>query len=139
MKPSEFMKLPLEERRRIMREQCDEELVRHYEEEGYSARRTMSRIEDRAERVATEWASSELAQSLANFYECSATTFLGQQSTFQAHIDGQNTGYKNGFIAGARAALEEARINAIEIKKGVKVVELSHLEDLFKEEDHEQR
>lgn len=56
------------------------------------------------EQLAEEWARSETAQTLANYYEVAVTTFLGQQKTFQAHIDGQNTGFKNGFLAGYQAA-----------------------------------
>lgn len=56
------------------------------------------------EEMAEEWARSETAQTLANYYEVAAANFLGQQKAFQAHIDGQNTGFKNGFLAGYAAA-----------------------------------
>lgn len=116
MKPSEFMKLPLEERRRIMREQCDEELVRHYEEEGYSGRRTMSRIEEIIDTIMTQNKPTTpeglmLETAEAVFEEARKWGEQPAISLFEG---------KNSEIALASELLE-------------------HLETLFKEEDHEQR
>lgn len=60
------------------------------------------------EQMAEEWVVSDMAQSLASTYERAAQTFLGQQNIFQSHLAGQNTGYKNGFLAGYKAAQEHA-------------------------------
>jgi len=89
----------------------------------------------RATEQADEYENSDAAQVVARQYEIVDAPFLGQQKTFQAHLDGQRVGH----FAGAKALLEFAKSKAQfmsdEDGEGVDAaVDIAELEAYFTEQ-----
>lgn len=62
------------------------------------------------EELAEEYLTSDESCDAANEYDRNLPkTFMGQQKTFRAHLDGQRIGYLAGYAAGVEVALDRTR------------------------------